>query len=137
MQQLREASPDCEGPKYLVRDNDGNFGRHFAAVADCSGIEVVRIPKDRSGAAAEGVRMPAEGRARRGCGGRPAAPYPLRSRSAAFSPIMMHAALVLPPTTDGMIAASATRSPSIPRTRSAGSTTARSSLPIRQVPTGW
>ena len=37
----------------------------------------------------------------------------------------------------GMIEASATRSPSMPRTRSAGSTTARSSVPIRQVPTAW
>ncbi len=43
-QQLREATPYGEGPKYLVRDNDGKFGRHFAAVAQGSGIEIVKIP---------------------------------------------------------------------------------------------
>ena len=37
--------------------------------------------------------------------------------SAAFSPIMMLGALVLPPTSVGMIEASATRSPCTPRTR--------------------
>ena len=50
---------------------------------------------------------------------------------------MIAGALVLPPTILGMIEQSATRSPSTPRTRSAGSTTARSSSPILQVPTGW
>lgn len=43
-QQLREATPYSEGPKSLVRDNDGKFGRHFAAVAKGSGIKVIRIP---------------------------------------------------------------------------------------------
>ncbi len=43
-QQLREATPYGEGPKYLVRDNDGKFGRHFAAVAKGTGTKVVRIP---------------------------------------------------------------------------------------------
>ena len=37
----------------------------------------------------------------------------------------------------GITEASTTRSPSRPRTRSSESTTAASSLPIRQVPTGW
>ena len=36
----------------------------------------------------------------------------------------------------GITDASATRSPSTPRTRSSGSTTLASSLPIRHVPTG-
>ena len=49
----------------------------------------------------------------------------------------MAGAFVFPPVMLGMIEASATRSPSMPRTRSAGSTTARSSVPIRQVPTAW
>lgn len=58
------------------------------------------------------------------------------SSSAHFSPIMSDGALVLPPVMLGMIEASATRSPSMPRTFSAGSTTAASSTPMRQVPTG-
>ncbi len=57
--------------------------------------------------------------------------------SAAFSPIMIDGAFVLPPVIDGMIEASATRSPSMPRTLRSGPTTARSSTPIRQVPTPW
>ena len=43
-QQHREATPFGEGPKYLIRDSDGKYGQHFAAVAVGSGIEVVRIP---------------------------------------------------------------------------------------------
>jgi DNA-binding MarR family transcriptional regulator len=62
---------------------------------------------------------------------------PADDRSAARSPIIIDAAFVLPPTMFGMIDASATRSPATPRTRSVGSTTARSSVPIRHVPTGW
>jgi pimeloyl-ACP methyl ester carboxylesterase len=58
-------------------------------------------------------------------------------RSAAFSPIMVDGASVLPLIRIGMIEASATRKPWTPRTRRVGSTTERSSLPIRHVPTGW
>ena len=43
--------------------------------------------------------------------------------SAAFSPIMAEGAWVLPLTRSGMIEASATRSPSTPRTLKVGSTT--------------
>src|SRR3954447_1785260 len=60
-----------------------------------------------------------------------------RIMSAAFSPIMMLGALVLPPIRVGMIEASTTRKPSTPYTFSFGSTTAMESLtPILQVPTG-
>jgi hypothetical protein len=44
---------------------------------------------------------------------------------------------VLPDVTDGMIEASATRSPSIPYTRRRGSTTASMSMRILQVPAWW
>ena len=43
-QQLREATPDGQGPRFLIRDNDGKYGASFAAVAGGSGAEVVRIP---------------------------------------------------------------------------------------------
>ena len=43
-QQLREATPYCAGPRYLIRDNDDKFGRRFAAVAEGTGVEVVKIP---------------------------------------------------------------------------------------------
>jgi transposase InsO family protein len=42
-QQLREATPFGQHPKYLIRDNDGKFGPAFARVAEASGIEEVRI----------------------------------------------------------------------------------------------
>jgi transposase InsO family protein len=48
-QQLREATPFDQRPKYLVRDNDGKFGTTFARVAGTSGIEIVhtlyRVPR--------------------------------------------------------------------------------------------
>ncbi len=56
--------------------------------------------------------------------------------SAAFSPIIAEGAWVLPLMRSGMIEASATRKDSTPRTLNVGSTTERSSPPMRQVPTG-
>jgi transposase InsO family protein len=41
-QQLREATPWDEKPKYLIRDRDGKFGQHFAAAA--SGIDILKTP---------------------------------------------------------------------------------------------
>lgn len=43
-QQLREATSFGDAPRYLVRDNDDKFGRSFAAVAEGTSIEVVKIP---------------------------------------------------------------------------------------------
>ncbi len=43
-QQLREATPYGQVPKYLIRDNDRKFGQHFARVAVISGIKVLRAP---------------------------------------------------------------------------------------------
>ena len=43
-QQLREATAWCEGPRYLIRDNDGKFGQRFASVAEGADIDVVNIP---------------------------------------------------------------------------------------------
>jgi hypothetical protein len=39
-QQLREATPWGEGPKYLIRDRDGMYGKRFSAVA--GGIEILK-----------------------------------------------------------------------------------------------
>ena len=43
-QQLREATPWGDGPRFLVRDNDDKFGKRFAAVAEGTGIAVVKLP---------------------------------------------------------------------------------------------
>ena len=43
-QQLREATPYGQTPKYLLRDNDNKFGSYFARVAATSGIEILRTP---------------------------------------------------------------------------------------------
>jgi putative transposase len=43
-QQLREATPYGERPRYLIRDNDRKFGPRFARVATTSGIKVLRTP---------------------------------------------------------------------------------------------
>lgn len=43
-QQLREATPYGEGPRYLIRDNDSKYGASFARVARGTGIEVLKTP---------------------------------------------------------------------------------------------
>jgi transposase InsO family protein len=43
-QQLREATPYGQTPKYLIRDNDRKFGPSFARVAATSSIKVLRTP---------------------------------------------------------------------------------------------
>jgi transposase InsO family protein len=43
-QQMREATPFDQRPRYLIRDNDGKFGVAFARVAAASSIESLRTP---------------------------------------------------------------------------------------------
>jgi putative transposase len=43
-QQLREATPFEQRPKYLIRDNDSKFGPHFQRVADDAAIKVLKTP---------------------------------------------------------------------------------------------
>jgi putative transposase len=43
-QQLREATPFQQGPRYLIRDNDRKYGQHFAAVAAGTRIEILTTP---------------------------------------------------------------------------------------------
>ena len=87
-------------------------------------------------------RRRALGRASRDRGGPGLAPVVAAAASAAMksmarSPIISVGAFVLPDVMNGMTDASATRRPSMPWTRSRGSTTASESMPILQVPTWW
>ena len=43
-QQLREATPYGQAPKYLIRDNESKFGSCFARVATTSAIEILKTP---------------------------------------------------------------------------------------------
>ena len=43
-QQLREATPFGDGPRYLIRDNDSKYGASFTRVAAGTGIEELRTP---------------------------------------------------------------------------------------------
>jgi transposase InsO family protein len=43
-QQLREATPFGQVPKYLIRDNDSKFGPCFARVAKTSTIKILKTP---------------------------------------------------------------------------------------------
>jgi len=43
-QQLREATPFGQGPKYIIGDRDSKFGSCFARVAATSGIKLLKTP---------------------------------------------------------------------------------------------
>ena len=43
-QQLREATPFGEGPRFLIRDNDRKYGASFNRVAAGIGIEMLKTP---------------------------------------------------------------------------------------------
>ena len=43
-QQLREATPWVQRPKYLIRDNDKKYGKQFSAVTTSSGIKEIKTP---------------------------------------------------------------------------------------------
>ncbi len=43
-QQLREATPFGQGPRFLIRDNDNKFGHAFDRVANGTNIEVLTTP---------------------------------------------------------------------------------------------
>ncbi len=43
-QQLREATPFVERPRFLIRDNDARYGPRFDHLATASGIRVLRTP---------------------------------------------------------------------------------------------
>ena len=43
-QQIREATPWGEGPRFLIRDNDSKFGAKFDAAVGGAGTELVKIP---------------------------------------------------------------------------------------------
>ena len=43
-QQLREATPFEQRPKYLIRDNDRKFGPKFEEVAKSTNIEIIKTP---------------------------------------------------------------------------------------------
>ncbi len=43
-QQLREATPYTERPRFLIHDHDSKYGPHFAHLAARSGIEVLLTP---------------------------------------------------------------------------------------------
>ncbi len=43
-QQLREATPYDQEPRFLIRDNDRKYGVEFMRVAKAAGIKVLRTP---------------------------------------------------------------------------------------------
>jgi transposase InsO family protein len=43
-QQLREATPFGEEPRFLIRDNDKKYGEQFQHVINGAGIEILKTP---------------------------------------------------------------------------------------------
>jgi putative transposase len=43
-QQLREATPFSQHPKYLIRDRDSKYGSQFSVLATHSGIKIIKTP---------------------------------------------------------------------------------------------
>jgi len=43
-QQLREATPFGEGPRFLIRDNDKKYGDQFQHVVDGADIDLLKTP---------------------------------------------------------------------------------------------
>jgi transposase InsO family protein len=43
-QQLREATPEGSGPRFLIHDHDTKYGSELDRLAAASGIEVIRTP---------------------------------------------------------------------------------------------
>jgi transposase InsO family protein len=43
-QQLREATPEGTGPRFLLHDHDAKYGSAFARVAKASGVNLIRTP---------------------------------------------------------------------------------------------
>lgn len=43
-QQLREATPNGQKPRFILRDNDSKYGSAFDSLAKATGIEVLRTP---------------------------------------------------------------------------------------------
>lgn len=56
-QQIKEATPFDQRPKYLIHDNDNKFGDRFADVAKSSGIEIKNTPPRASQANAHCERL--------------------------------------------------------------------------------
>lgn len=57
-QQLREATPFGEGPRFLIRDNDKKFGGQFQHVVDGADIEIPPTPAEAPRANAFCERFP-------------------------------------------------------------------------------